>query len=271
MRSNTPVLISATLFALSFTACSDTPLASPAPESSPAEVNEVPTEEPTDPELPSNEELEAYVTAIASDKISTLQEAQSLVQADSPAAGYLKYYTHLIEAQIDAGLYSSDVSSTVEEIEAGFRICREELEEYVCSAYTDFEGKDGSLVNFQLEGRNLSDRLVVGSGETVEGLAGSEFEFIAAYMNSVDSHLIVSYNLSSGDTGQEMPLITYRSEDGRQSQSEFHYGMWSLAPESKSSYVAFFPNAALGGEVLLDVWEDEPYEEKTVVMSTVVE
>ena len=90
-------------------------------------------------------------------------------------------------------------------------------------------------------------------------------------MNASDSHLIVSYNMTSGDAGLEMPAVSYRGEDGRQSQSEEHYGSWSLAPESKSSYVTYFPNASLGGEIHVDMCTSDFYEDMTVVLSTVAE
>lgn len=268
MRSIAPVLISAVVVALGITACSGDPLASPAPESSSPEVSEKSTEEPTDPELPTNEQLEEYVAAIASEKIATLQDAESLVATDSPAADYLRYYTHNVNAQIDGGLYYSDNSNDVEQIEGGFRVCADDVQERVCSDYTDFEGKDGLLVDFQIEGRKVSDRLVAGPRETVAGIAGSEIEFVSAYMNASDSHLIISYDMTSGDSELDQPLITYRGEDGRQSQAEDHYGLWTLAPDSKSSYVAFFPNASLGGEVHLDMWTNDPYDELTVVLPT---
>lgn len=271
MRISALALLIPALFALTLTACGETPLASPAPDASPSEKVEETVEPTADPEMPTNDELLAFVEAIASEKTASLEEAESLVQEESPAAGYLKYYAHNINAQIDAGIYFSDVSSTVEEVDGGFSSCSDVLGEKECIEYTEFEGKDGLLVNFEVEGRNLEDRLVMGSGEAVPGVAGSELEFISAYMNASDSHLIVSYDMTSGGSGLEMPAISYRGEDGRQSQAEEHYGSWSLAPDSKSSYVAYFPNASLGGEIHVEMWTSDVYEDMTVVLPTVVE
>jgi len=84
-------------------------------------------------------------------------------------------------------------------------------------------------------------------------------------MNASNSHLVVSYDLYTGDEELNMPLITYRSADGRQSESETHYGMYSLSPDSKSSYVAFFPGASLGGQIHLEFFSNESYQDDTVV------
>ena len=265
MRAQTLSATLAALLLFGLTGCGDDTLASPAPDETAAAV-ETPSEEPSDPDLPSNEDLELFVEAIASEKVVTLEGAQSLVIEESPAAGYLKYFTHNVNATIDAGLYTSEASNNVKEIDNGFEICHTEGQEKVCTAYTEFQGEDGLIVDFQIEGRAASERLSMGTGELVEGVGGSTAEFIAAYMNAADTHLIIAYDLHSGASGLEAPSMSYRSEDGRQSQSEDHYGAWNLNPDSKSHYVATFPEASLGGDALLDLWLSETFEQGTVVL-----
>lgn len=262
MRAQTFSAALAALLLFGLTGCGDDTLASPAPDET-APAVETPSEEPADPDLPTNEDLELFVEAIASDKIANLEAAQSVVQEGSAAAGYLEYYIHNVNAQIDAGLYSSDLTGNVKPLETGFEVCYPGEEQ--CAEYTSFEGKDGKIVDFHVSEQAVSDRIVVGDHQTAETIGGAQVEFISAYMNASNSHLIVSYNLSTGNEELNMPLIAYRSADGRQSESETHYGMYSLSPDSKSSYVAFFPGASLGGEVHLEFFSNESYQNDTVV------
>ena len=39
----------------------------------------------------------------------------------------------------------------------------------------------------------------MGSGETIETLGGAEVECIAAYMSGAGTHLLINYDLRSGD------------------------------------------------------------------------
>ena len=73
--------------------------------------------------------------------------------------------------------------------------------------------------------------LVTGDGETVEGPNGSEVEFISAYRNADDTHLIYAYTVRSGSTAMYMPQLSYRNPDGRQTNPELEEGAWDLAPE----------------------------------------
>jgi len=243
-------------------------MASPAPES-PSETAETASSEPAkDPNLPSNEDIETFVTAIATSSSSDLNSAKELVLDNSQAAGYLAYYTHNVNAQIDAGLSNLVEPADVAEFENGFETCSTESGERFCTTYTDFEGKDGLITNFKVQDRDLADRLTVGSGETISGPDGSEIEFVAAYRNAYDTHLFVAYNLHSGASETDMPMVSYRGENGRQSQSEEDYGAWSLAPDSMSSYVSVFPGAELGGEAHLEIWTEDSFDITTVIMPT---
>ncbi|MBO0596373.1 hypothetical protein I2485_01890 [Nesterenkonia sp. E16_7] len=267
-RSAPAILIGVALLAVS---CSDDQLASPAPEEtasgSPDTQTEPPTEDaasdtpeqsepPTDPDLPSDDDIESFVSAIASSTISDLENARDLVVEDSPAANYLTYFRHSEEAAIDGGLPAADVNR-VDDIDGGFEMCATADGEERCSTYTDFEGDEGRITNFQIQDRNLADRLKMGTGEEVEGPGGSTFKLVAAYRNANDSHLLVGYEMRSGDRELEMPLASYRGAEGRQSSSDGHIGSFSLAPDSMSHYVVSIPNADPGGELFLEVYGDD--------------
>lgn len=130
---------------------------------------------------------------------------------------------------------------------------RRVLDETFCTTYTNFVGQDGKISNFDVQGRDLSERLIMGTGETVEGSDGSEVEFVAAYRNAADSHLYFQYIVRSSTTPMYMPGVSYRNPDGRQSEAEDHVGAWDLAADSYSAYVATFPAGELGGEATVDL------------------
>jgi len=256
MRSAFSLLALVFVFSLGLTACSPEPLASPAPEESIEEVEPDVEDEPSqDPDLPTDEDLRSYVDAIANQSASDLQAAEDLVVEGSPADDYLTYYLHYTNALVDAGMADYG-TSRVREVEDGFELC-DSGEEDICTNYTDFEGKDSKISNFQVQGRELSERLVVGSGETIQGPNGSEIEFIAAYRNAADTDLIFAYTLRSGSTAMLMPDVSYRNPDGRQTQAETHVGAWDLASDSYSSYIAMFPAGELGGQATIEVWPEE--------------
>lgn len=262
MRSNTISIALVALLMLGLSGCGEQTLATPATEETDPTVDAA-SEEPADPDLPSNEDLEKYVKAIASEKVATLQEAKPLVEEGSAAAGYLEYLTHSVNAQIDGGVYVSDVAGKAKPIDGGFEVCY--LGEEDCNEYTNFVGEEGKIVDFDVSDKPVSQRLVMGDNQIDETFGGATVELVAAYMNAANSHLIISYNLQTGNEELDMPLSTYRSADGRQSQSEMDYGMYTLAPDSKSSYVAYFPGASLDGEVHLDFYSSVNFQEDTII------
>ncbi|MDS2171336.1 hypothetical protein Q7C18_01320 [Nesterenkonia sp. CL21] len=258
------------LLALTGCGSGDSPTVSEAPSETP-ETSEAPepTDQPEpeeDPDLPSEDQLQEFVDAIAASTPSALRDAADLVMPDSPAADYLTYYTHNIEASIDAGLTEDGGESS--DIEDGYEACATYDGETSCTAYTESTGRDGQIYSFLVEGREIEDRLIVGSGESVETLGGSTVEFIAAYLNANDTHLLVAYELHTGDARLQMPLTSYRGPSGRQSQSDGDWGARSLSPDSMSHYVASFPSAELGGELHLELVDEDGWDMETVVLPT---
>lgn len=87
-------------------ACGDdepmaSPVNSPSPEETETETPEPEEEteepEPEDPDLPSDEDLEAYVVAIGSSAPNDVREAESLVVPASPVEAYLRHMEHYRE------------------------------------------------------------------------------------------------------------------------------------------------------------------------------
>lgn len=80
--------------------------------------------------------------------------------------------------------------------------------------------------------------------------------------------MFVAYELRTGTVGLQMPFASYRGPEGQQSQSEGGWGALSLAPESMSHYIAAFPGADLGGGLHLELFDEEGWEQSTIVVPT---
>ncbi|GAA3050626.1 MULTISPECIES: hypothetical protein [Actinomycetes] len=258
------------LLALTGCGAGDSPTVTEAPpetiEPAAADDSTEEAEPEDDPDLPSEDQLHEFVEAIAASTPSALRDAADLVVPHSPAADYLTYFTHLQEANIDAGF--TEERGETGDVKDGYEACATYDGETSCTAYTEFTGQDGQIYSFLIEGRKIEDRLIVGSGESVETLGGSTVEFIAAYLNANDTHLLVAHELHTGDARLQMPLASYRGPSGRQSQSDGDWDAWNLAPDSMSHYVASFPGAELGGELHLEVFDEDGWDSDTVVLPT---
>lgn len=275
MRRSAPAVIAG--IALLAVGCSNDQLASPEPTEAPAESTDGDTPEPTepsdnsaepeaDPDLPSDEDIESFIQALATSTVSDLEAARELVAEDSAAADYLVYYRHLEEAAIDGG-FSNDAADQINDIEDGFEVCATFEGEENCTTFTEFVGDDGQITDFRVQDRDLSDRLAMGSGEEVSGPGGSSFKLVAAYRNAADTHLFVNFEMRSGKQALDLPIASYRGAEGRQSSAESYTGSSSLAPDSMSHYVVVFPGAEPGGELLLEVY-GETFGSEVVTLST---
>lgn len=260
---------------LLLTACGDdqpmaSPTDSPTPEETETETPEPDEEteepEPEDPDLPSDEDLEAYVVAMGSSDPNDVREAESLVVPGSPAEAYLRHIEHLHEADRDAGFSSND-TARVTKVDEGFELCWPGEDECV-GVFQNFAGDEGLIYTFSIDDRAMDDVIVMGDGSVIEGPEGSEIEFVTAYENAVGTHLIVSYILRTGSTPLMAPFGSYRSPSGRQSQSEVTNGAWELSPDSMSHYTDFIPGGEIGGEMHLEIIDAEGYTQSTVTVPT---
>lgn len=273
MGKSAAVLAVASLLLLA--ACGDdepmaTPVDSPSPEETETETpepdEEIEEPESEDPDLPSDEDLEAYVVAMGSSAPNDVREAESLVVPGSPAEAYLRHVEHLYEADRDGG-FSSNETARVTEVDEGFEMCMPSEDECV-GVFQDFVGDEGLIYTFSIDDRPMEDVIVMGDGSVIDGPEGSEIEFVTAYENANGTHLIFSYILRSGSTPLMAPFGSYRSPSGRQSQSELTSGAWELSPDSMSHYTDFIPGAEVGGEMHLEITDAEGYPLSTVTVPT---
>lgn len=257
-------LASAFIALLALTSCgNEEQLASPVSATPEAETSPEPTpeiiEEEADPDLPADDDIREYVDAIAGREIGDLRSAEELVVEGSPAAGYLAYFIHSVEAERDSG-FRNYITSTVESIDDGLEICSRADGEELCTDYEAFTGEMGLIYGFEVQGEPVADRLIMGSGSTVEGPGGVSAELISSYRNSSGTHTIVSYIIRSGDQSLMVLDPSFRSPEGRSSKSEQGLGVFDLPANSMSHFTAWFPVSDLGGELHLELMSDDFHE-----------
>jgi hypothetical protein len=110
------------------------------------------------PGLPSQADLKSYFEAI----VSTDADELAKVQADVTAAGSLAQTYAAYDAEFAvaaAAVGQTGQPADVEEVDGGFRACVGDSSDQ-CATWTDLQGKDGKLTDFDINGIELGDLLV---------------------------------------------------------------------------------------------------------------
>lgn len=202
-------------------------------------------------DLPTDEDLQVFAEALASQDVAAAEDARSLVVEGSVADAYLTYQAHVSQALVDAGM-ANMASETVESTDEGFEICLESEPED-CSLFADFAGADGKVQSFTVDGKSLDDRLIVSDGSSVVGGRGAEVTPVVAYKAASNDTLIVGFDLASGDDPIMHNTASYRGPGGRQSASSNSVGTFDLGADSMASQAESFPGAELGGELIIEI------------------
>ena len=124
----------------------------------------------TGPGLPSQADLRSYFEAIVSADPDDLAKVQAEVTADgSLAQAYAAYDGEFAVAAAAVG--QTGQPADVEEVDGGFKACVGNSSDQ-CATWTDLEGKDGKLTEFDINGIELSDLLVDLTGQPAIESAG---------------------------------------------------------------------------------------------------
>lgn len=227
--------------------------------------------EPEDSGAPSEETVEAYFNALASRDPDDLADAMDLAVPGSYAEAMLKYYSSIMDAVFAAGYTVDDVAGRIKEIDGGYRICDDPADSDSCSELTDIVGSSGLVSGFKIDGQDRTDKLVVGSGTPISAEALADVTLRGASEQTTPDRLNVVIDVKSGAQPVSINAYsaTYRTPEGRQieASSDSIVGSTDLQPDSTTTAVLVFPNAAIGGEVTLEV-VDEDYETHQVTIPT---
>jgi hypothetical protein len=196
LRVRLPVLLLALLLPLGLVAgCSDD-------EPEPA----------TGPGLPAQAELKSYFEAIVSADADELAKVQADVTADgSLAQAYAAYDGEFAVAS--GAAEQSGEPADVEEVDGGFKACVGDSSDQ-CATWTDLQGKDGKLTDFEINGIELSDLLVdLTDQRPIESAGLYRVQPDYAYRQPKSGRLFVLCTVTASDVPLSPKPGTYIEED----------------------------------------------------------
>lgn len=255
--------------------CGDDGKARPADDSgavaTAAATDEAPgatTSESVDPALPSNEDLNRYFEAIASQDVGQLKKASALAGRGSIAEAFLGYQVALLNALVDGGAGGQLQPEELSETDDGFESCPADGSD--CTEFANIEGRDGKIVNFTVNGKDIAPRLAAGDGRPVQAGGLGSATFLYSYQATSSDQLFVLLQVAS--KGEPITAAgyesTYRSSAGRQSTASDMMGPTDLGAESKATLALIFPGARPGGDVSLSFYSSDFMNEEVVTFPT---
>ena len=157
---------------------------------------------------------------------------------------------------------------TAKKVTDGYEYCEGTGSDQACFTYTDIKGAGGKVSNFSVNGKPIANRPTVGNGKLInaKGL-DVQASFIAAFEASSGDTLIVVVSLK---TGKSTPIsgmeASYRSPEGRQSNSSYMEGPFDLGADSLANYSFSFPSAGLGGDFTISMYDESFSNEGSVTL-----
>jgi hypothetical protein len=164
------------------------------------------------PGLPSQAALRDYFEAIVSADADELAKVQADVTADgSLAQAYAAYDGEFAAAAAAAGQTSEPPD--VEEVDGGFKACVGDSSDQ-CATWTDLEGKDGKLTDFDINDIELGDLLVdLTSQPPIESAGLYTVQPDYAYRQPKSGTLFVLCTVTAADVPLSPKPGTYIEQD----------------------------------------------------------
>lgn len=191
--------------------------------------------------------LKEYFDAFAGQQVEEMKAAAENAAAGSLAQDYLTHQANIAEANMANG-YGAEEQSV------DYKKDLVELAGYdYTTKYADIDFDGGKIASFTVDGRDVSDRLVVGSGEAVETSDKlARFEVLSAYQSASD-HLFVVVKYTTNDRPMDFGYqATYRDPSGRQIQDSDSIIPDSIVEHSYQLGTVIFPGAEIGGAMKLN-------------------
>ena len=198
----------------------------------------------------------AFFDALASrDPVSSA----SMLDASAPNSLARSYATH--QAAVRGVLGASDGGSVERSTDRAV-VCAGPAgpeQRLTCTEYRDLEFDDqGRLASFTIDGRDLDQRVITdGPAATVDRLTA---QAVSAYQSpSSDSTLVVVELTNDGSSEFELFAFsaTYRpTADAAAVEADGSWGTTAVGPGATTAVVIRFPDAPLGGALVLSGWSD---------------
>lgn len=248
----------AALAVIALSAC--TPAAAPndtdAKEAATARPFQADSQPKADSEPAESVAVKEYFDAFASQEVERMRAAAENVPEGSMAQDYLVHQANVVESN-DANGYPSDVQTAEYDKDVVNVVSADYTTEY---ADIKFDGE--KIASFTIDGKEMSERLVVGDGEEVESSDKLvSFEVLSAY-KSISDDLFVVVKYATDDRPMDFGYqASYRDPSGRQINDSDSINPSTIVADSYQLGIVIFPGAEIGGTMQLNYGsnDDDPF------------
>lgn len=191
--------------------------------------------------------LEEYFDAFAAQETEPMRDVAKNAAEGSMAHDYLVHQANVFDSN-EANGYPSTPQTV--EYKNGFV---EIYEDDYSTKYADIKFDGEKIASFTIDGIDVSERLVVGDGESVESSDMLvNFEVLSAY-KSISDDLFVVVKYSTNDRPMDFGYqATYRDPSGRQIDDSDSINPSSIVADSYQLGIVIFPGAEIGGAMQLN-------------------
>ena len=230
-----------------------------------------PVEGETEISLPSDDTVEDYFQALASNSAADVEDALALTAKGSVAYAYATYFAGYLNADIDGGFTNEPDVFT--KVDGGFKSCDASGDESSCAVWSDVEGENGKIVNFKIgdtaDGNSFDDRISLGDGSTTQAGNLGSVEYVVAF-ETLSGTVNIIARVKSGIEPISISSYDakYRSPNGRQSAVSDAGGPTDLLAKSSATVRLAFPGARLGGTLSLSLFSEDFMREEAVQLRT---
>lgn len=197
-----------------------------------------------------------YFDAYAASEPEDMRAAGEKAVTGSVAQKYMTHQANVIEANDAAGYERYVQDATYDD--GTVSICYEGED---CAKYADLSFDGDQLSSFTVDGKDISDRITLGDGSTVESKNVAGFEVLSSYQ-AVEGSLLAVVRFYAYDRPISFSYTpTYRKPSGQQIDSAESDLPSRVAPESNQDAVVIFPNSENGGDLHLKFATDDDEDE----------
>lgn len=187
-----------------------------------------------------------YFDAFASQEATAMRAAAKGAAEGSMAQDYLRHQANIAEAN-DANGYLYEP----ETVDYDDGVVSVSSSEYT-TEYAGIEFDGEKVASFTVDGKDISERLVVGDGKAIvssDSLAS--FEVLSAYQSISDDLFVVVKYATEKRQMDFSYQATYRDPSGRQISDSDSTIPRTIVPDSYQLGIVVFPGAEIGGSMQL--------------------
>jgi hypothetical protein len=139
-----------------------------------------------------------------------------------------------------------------------------------CVTWSNVEAHGSRIANFTVSGKSLKGRLSMGSGKAAPVGSLGTVQVKASYQSVQSDALFIAFKLKAGS----LPLMVdqtdsaYLTKNGTQVTAQDVYGPDKLLPHAVGNYYMAFPHVSVGGRLVLNVIDQQNYENASATIPT---